>query len=1209
MPLQRCCWDHHPGYTRARIVASPTAFPDRSISLLVGGDGIADVESAVESVNDSLVVCRSYPLVPGYVHTDDLLLSFTPSCLSGAIVDTRADFTFSLDTRAMQLVDVVPWGGPLLGGTVVVVRAVDLGGRRLRCRFGHEMVDAVYVDRTTLRCTTPWVGEPMSVPLEVSPDDGATWTLPLNFTYYETAVPRVSAVWPLGGPDLGGGVVTVYGTGFIDYRGRGEGLRVGLGLGERAHWLRTHAMNSSMLLAWTVNVSNASAVRGERIVLVGGGFDDGGTRPVARGGDAVRVTLNGDLRVGADIVDGVNLTYRAYPHDELRVSEVFPHGAHHAGGTEVTLYGAGFVNLGEPLCAFGHRTTTRGALPLDPASGDGNTSPWNVSEPIEIVTPATVLGPHEALCTSPSIPNHPTASVPIELILNGDRATKTRDGRPFTIYGQPGAEVRVSSISPLGAPVSGGTLLTIHGRGLLDLGEARVRIGKLGAVQARVDPSGHNLTFVTPIIARPGLEPLAVSADGATFTRAGIALRIFDVRTIAISGITPQGGPSDGGTRIVVRGTQLEWLPAACVFSETSQPLQDSAVDATVINSTHAACMSPQFSANGSQTVSLQLTLNGERSEPRLARGTLQFAFYDASAVRIDSIAPQGGPAEGGTLVVIRGAGYVDRGGLFCRFGADPSSMSPATLHSSTELSCLSTPRTDSTSPLSNVSRYVRVHTMASCCLDPATASRLGGSPAGTAAEPADCEAGCTALSSCRFFSHSFASSSCDYCADCAFENATDVAAQRSSWQRLGPTRSDVPVRLVLNGVAVELLPELSLSPSFTYYLPQALVLSAALPVGGPVAGGTVVTVHGIGFAPLTDSLPGPRCMFGELGPVDASIASDGSSLRCASPMQPQTDASLLSVRSVNSGFDMPPEPRSGISHRWTTDGCSGVGASHERHCTPTDSGRAAIMCCALDSSRCQSMCVSAVDRARYPLTEPGGLTGSFAPFSEAEAVCDELMMRVCTLRDLDDGLCCGGGCAFDDARVWSSDDCTLPSEHSPIDALALRAELLRVSINGQQYNAAYEHFDAPARPNLWSGLATPVPGFTYYDAARHVALSAITPSHGPAAGGTLVTLFGVGFTDLGARVGFLGVNGTYGHTAAVMAPATLAFGALRGRTLTCRTPPSPMSGGGAARVELSLNGHPLPPAMSDGSSVRFAFDAEGGSEEASGDSGSGSGD
>ena len=498
---------------------------------------------------------------------------------------------------------------------------------------------------------------------------------------------------------------------------------------------------------------------------------------------------------------------------------------------------------------------------------------------------------------------------------------------------------------------------------------------------------------------------------------------------------------------------------------------------------------------------------------------------------------------------------------------------------------------------------------MASCCLDPATASRLGGSPAGTAAEPADCEAGCTALSSCRFFSHSFASSSCDYCADCAFENATDVAAQRSSWQRLGPTRSDVPVRLVLNGVAVELLPELSLSPSFTYYLPQALVLSAALPVGGPVAGGTVVTVHGIGFAPLTDSLPGPRCMFGELGPVDASIASDGSSLRCASPMQPQTDASLLSVRSVNSGFDMPPEPRSGISHRWTTDGCSGVGASHERHCTPTDSGRAAIMCCALDSSRCQSMCVSAVDRARYPLTEPGGLTGSFAPFSEAEAVCDELMMRVCTLRDLDDGLCCGGGCAFDDARVWSSDDCTLPSEHSPIDALALRAELLRVSINGQQYNAAYEHFDAPARPNLWSGLATPVPGFTYYDAARHVALSAITPSHGPAAGGTLVTLFGVGFTDLGARVGFLGVNGTYGHTAAVMAPATLAFGALRGRTLTCRTPPSPMSGGGAARVELSLNGHPLPPAMSDGSSVRFAFDAEGGSEEASGDSGSGSGD
>ena len=61
-------------------------------------------------------------------------------------------------------------------------------------------------------------------------------------------------------------------------------------------------------------------------------------------------------------------------------------------------------------------------------------------------------------------------------------------------------------------------------------GDARVRIGKYGAVQARIDPSGRNATCTTPIMARVGSEPLAISADGATFVRAGRALRCALVR-------------------------------------------------------------------------------------------------------------------------------------------------------------------------------------------------------------------------------------------------------------------------------------------------------------------------------------------------------------------------------------------------------------------------------------------------------------------------------------------------------------------------------------------------------------------------------------------------------------------------------------------------------------------------------------------------------
>ena len=118
-------------------------------------------------------------------------------------------------------------------------------------------------------------------------------------------------------------------------------------------------------------------------------------------------------------------------------------GAHHAGGTELTLYGAGFLDLGEPLCAFGYDTSRRGELPLDPYRMNGNMPPWNISKSMELTTPATILGPHEARCHSPSVANHPSTPIPVELLLNGDRETKSRDGRLFTIYGQPGATISV----------------------------------------------------------------------------------------------------------------------------------------------------------------------------------------------------------------------------------------------------------------------------------------------------------------------------------------------------------------------------------------------------------------------------------------------------------------------------------------------------------------------------------------------------------------------------------------------------------------------------------------------------------------------------------------------------------------------------------------------------------------------------------------------
>ena len=67
----RCCWDHHPGYLSSQLIED---------SRVVGGDGVIDEETVPTFLSDGLVVCPSYASVPGYTHTDDLLLAFAPRC-------------------------------------------------------------------------------------------------------------------------------------------------------------------------------------------------------------------------------------------------------------------------------------------------------------------------------------------------------------------------------------------------------------------------------------------------------------------------------------------------------------------------------------------------------------------------------------------------------------------------------------------------------------------------------------------------------------------------------------------------------------------------------------------------------------------------------------------------------------------------------------------------------------------------------------------------------------------------------------------------------------------------------------------------------------------------------------------------------------------------------------------------------------------------
>ena len=588
------------------------------------------------------------------------------------------------------------------------------------------------------------------------------------------------------------------------------------------------------------------------------------------------------------------------------------------------------------------------------------------------------------------------------LTLNGDvQAFIEPVNASFAFYAD--TAVAVSRVLPVAGPSTGGSLVNVSGIGFERLGAVLCEFGSEQQTVNGTVLSAELIQCTSPRITPPRLigmsepmpmpeggqrESVQVSLNGQDFTSSNAMFTAFDKDLVHVSALVPFGGPLAGGTRVVVLGAGFADHNVHCQFGGNGGSL----VRGSLLNTSAVACMATATATPSS--VTLEVTLNGDTSSHTLTSDGAQYSYYDPSAVRIDSVAPRGGPTNGGTEVVVRGAGFADVGGVFCRFGGNVSAVVAATVRSTSELVCMS-PQLWEPSPhlLADDLEYVLVDAAAACCPDPdGYSGRLGSTPNGSAPTPSSCEVGCTALDDCRFFSHSSETASCEFCAECAFDRST-LGSMRSVWHRRGLPRADVRLGLILNGPGATLSPPAALAPTFTYYWPRLLEVSHVVPSGGPVAGGTEVTFFGSGFG---SPLGSPLCSFGWLEPsTSATIADDGGSLRCASPPQPDVNYSLVNVGSLTGGSALPPVPRQGIAHQYTADGCASTGTPHQSRCTRRQD-LAAFSCCEHDGSRCQAMCLSPVTGLMYSDISPGGQVASAVSYVHAARACDELMMRLC---------------------------------------------------------------------------------------------------------------------------------------------------------------------------------------------------------------------
>lgn len=225
----------------------------------------------------------------------------------------------------------------------------------------------------------------------------------------------------------------------------------------------------------------------------------------------------------------------------------------------------------------------------------------------------------------------------------------------------PGGTLRpsVTSIAPNSGTGDGGTDVTVTGTNLI--GATAVWFGSVQAPSYSVNPSGNELTAVSPIPVAEGAVHVTVTGPGGTSeTSSADVFTYTSAPPFTVAAISPADGPTSGGTRVTISGTGLA-SALSVHFGSATVPfsLSDGGQTLTVL--------SPATVTPG--TVPITVVTSRATSEPT---NETAFTFLGKPPAKpkrptITSIRPDSGSLEGGNLVTIAGRHF--SGVEYVRFG------------------------------------------------------------------------------------------------------------------------------------------------------------------------------------------------------------------------------------------------------------------------------------------------------------------------------------------------------------------------------------------------------------------------------------------------------------------------------------------------------------------------------------------------------------
>jgi PKD repeat protein len=223
----------------------------------------------------------------------------------------------------------------------------------------------------------------------------------------------------------------------------------------------------------------------------------------------------------------------------------------------------------------------------------------------------------------------------------------------------------LQAIAPtIGSP-NGGETVRITGGGFRE--PARVTFGSFPAQVLSV--TNDTIRVRTPAIDLPvgGTQRVGVTvtsglntefeqsdtlANAFTYTRGGSA------NQPVIFSVTPNSGPNEGGTRVVIEGDGFE-SPVQVLFGTGGSPASFSGVEAVVesVTSTRIVAVSPSATGFGQNNQNAEVSIlvrNRNSGDAAIFANGFRYGV----PVLITAIQPNQGPYNGGTLVTLFGQGF-----------------------------------------------------------------------------------------------------------------------------------------------------------------------------------------------------------------------------------------------------------------------------------------------------------------------------------------------------------------------------------------------------------------------------------------------------------------------------------------------------------------------------------------------------------------------